>query len=171
MPMVIDWTIGGGVPEARPERNPALARAPPEQDRNSGKKTSSVDTHGHCSDTPQPLVTAWPQRRFAALRSSSCPYLSFRSRLARRSPRGRRRRRLRRRTSRTRARTRVSAIVENNSAGVFTRDNAHAVSRPTVSVDDRRGLARTSHIRVKARNAITPRRSLGRCPDRSARSR
>src|SRR6476659_7670779 len=27
--MVIDWAIGSAVPEAGPERNPALARAPP----------------------------------------------------------------------------------------------------------------------------------------------
>jgi hypothetical protein len=31
VPMVIDWAIGGGVPEARPEHYPALARAPPKQ--------------------------------------------------------------------------------------------------------------------------------------------
>src|SRR4029077_5900965 len=65
MPMVIDRTIGGRVPErieARPKRNPALTRATPEQDRNSRKDASSIDTHGHCPATPQPPVNTAPPR-------------------------------------------------------------------------------------------------------------
>jgi hypothetical protein len=75
--------------------------------------------------------------------------------------------RLRRRTSRTG----IRAVVENDFAGVFTSDNHATPDLSTVSVDERRGLAHTSHIRVKARNAITPRGSPVRCPNPSARSR
>jgi len=61
MPMVVDRAIGDGVPErivARPERNPALRCATPEQDRDSGKDAAAVDDRGHCSEPSERSIQA-----------------------------------------------------------------------------------------------------------------
>src|SRR5208282_5253636 len=61
VPMVVHWAIGDGVPErivTRPERNPALRCATPEQDRDSGKDAAAVDNRGHCSEPSERSIQA-----------------------------------------------------------------------------------------------------------------
>ena len=61
MPMVVDRAIGDGVPErivARPERNPALRCATPEQERDPRKNAAPVDNPVHCSQPSERSIQA-----------------------------------------------------------------------------------------------------------------